>query len=281
MPDLAAEAKAALRRLDVAPQRRRGQNFMVREDTLDAVAGALEIAPGEAVLEIGPGLGFLTRRLVAAGAKVTAVEKDRVMARHLRAMFPPGSLELIEKDFLDLDPERDLGPDPPRKIVGNIPYNITSPILEWVIRHRARLSAVALTTQWEVAQRLAASPGGKDWGALSVFVQFHCEVRVLRKIGREAFYPVPGVDSALIRLDLLPAPRHAPGDEGLFFRLVRAAFQKRRKTLLNALAAPEGRDCLSKSRLLEVFAATRIDPRRRPETLSLAEWASLSDSLSK
>jgi 16S rRNA (adenine1518-N6/adenine1519-N6)-dimethyltransferase len=279
MPSLRAEAAAALSRLGVRAEKRRGQNFMVDEGTLDAVASALPFEKGEAVVEIGPGLGFLTRKLIARGAYVVAVEKDTVMTRHLRESFPATSLRVLEADVLETDLVRDAVPDRPSKVFGNIPYNITSPILEWLISQRPLVREAALTVQLELAQRLLAKPGTKEWGALSVFLNFYAKVTLVRKIGRGNFQPAPNVDSALVRIVFSETPRVRVDDEAAFFRTVRPAFQKRRKTLLNALESEAtGR---SKAELAAAFTALRLDGRRRPETLTLEEWAALSDHIAK
>lgn len=279
MAGLRGEVKASLARLGVRAQKRRGQNFMVDEAALDAVAGTLAVAPGEAVVEIGPGLGFLTRRLVACGARVIAVEKDFMMTRHLGAAFPSGDVRVLEKDVLEVDLARDAAPDRPSKVFGNIPYNITSPILEWLISQRPLVREAALTVQLEVARRLLARPGTKEWGALSVFLTFHADVTLVRKIGRGGFQPPPSVDSALIRLVFLDKPRVYVKEEACFFSTVRRAFQKRRKTLLNALESDVSGS--TKAELAAAFDALGLDGRRRPETLTLEEWAVLSDRVAQ
>ncbi len=279
MSDLRREAKAALAHLGVHPEKRRGQNFMINEAALDAIANALPVEKGETVVEIGPGLGFLTRRLVGRGARVIAVEMDFVMTRHLRSAFTADTVRVLEADILKVDLARDLAPDRPSKVFGNIPYNITSPILEWLISQRHLVREAALTVQLELAQRLLAKPGTKEWGSLSVFLNFYAEMTLVRKITRGSFQPPPNVDSALIRIVFSETPRVRVADEAAFFRLVRPAFQKRRKTLLNALESDApGR---SKTELTAVFAALGVDARRRPETLTLPEWAALSDRIAK
>jgi 16S rRNA (adenine1518-N6/adenine1519-N6)-dimethyltransferase len=279
MSDLRRELGATRAHLGVRPEKRRGQNFMVNETALEAIAMALPVEPGEAVVEIGPGLGFLTRRLVARGARVLAVEMDFVMTRHLRAAFPADAVRVLEADILEVDLARDAAAERPSKVFGNIPYNITSPILEWLISQRALVREAALTVQLELAQRLLARPGTKEWGSLSVFLAFYAQVSLVRKIGRGSFQPPPNVDSALIRIVFSGTPRVRVTDEKVFFRTVRRAFQKRRKTLLNALEA-EDPGC-SKTELSAVFGRLGLDPRRRPETLTLEEWAGLSDQIAK
>lgn len=279
MTDLVAEARAALRTLGVLPRKRMGQNFMVGERPLQEVVRALQLHPAEPVLEIGPGLGFLTARLLEKGAEVIAVEKDSHLALYLERHFKGRPLRVIEKDILKFDLERDLGPAGPIQVAGNIPYHITSPLLEWLVSQRRWVSAAVLTVQWEVAQRLTARPGGRDWGALSVFVRFHGDVRLITKVAPHDFYPAPKVDSAVVRVDF-PSKAAVPvTDVPHFFKVVRLAFQKRRKMLLNSLSG-EGGGSFPKSSVLEALARAGIDPARRAETLSIPEWAVLSERLS-
>lgn len=276
MPSLKEEAQVLLRRLEAAARKKLGQNFMVDEKALLDIASSLDVHDGETVVEIGPGLGFLTRFLLKRGASVVAIEKDPAYARFLAGHFADRPFQVEEGDVLETDLARLV--EGRVKVFGNIPYNITSPILEWLIGHRRLVSDAVLTVQWEVAERLAAKPGGKDWGSLSVFLQYHAEVRTVRKIGRSSFSPAPNVDSAVIHVHFPEKPKIQAGDEAFFFAIVRRAFQKRRKTLLNALASEED-PRLAKKSLEAALSRTGIDPARRPETLSVAEWAKLAAAL--
>ena len=250
---------------------------MIDKNILALIADSLALTSKDTVLEIGPGLGFLTQELLKRGASVLAVEKDRAYAAHLGKIFKDQSFRVIEKDILEFDfvGAQLIAPlQLPVKVIGNIPYNITSPIVEWLIENRALVSEAVLTVQWEVAQRLAGKPGGKDWSSLSVFLQFYADVSLLKKIGRGSFYPPPKVDSAVVRLKFLKTPYFAVKDQEFLFSLVRKAFQKRRKTILNALEGEK-----TKKELEPSLLQCSIDPRRRPETITLAEWAQLADLL--
>ncbi len=279
MPGLKEEAKYLLRQLEAAARKKLGQNFMVDEGALEFIANALAFKKEEPVIEIGPGLGFLTRFLLNHGASVTAVEKDPAYADFLRNFFKHKKFRLVEADVLKTR-IADLAPaDIPVKVCGNIPYNITSPILEWLILQKTAVSQAVLTVQWEVAERLKAVPGTKEWGPLSIFLQYHADVETLKKIGAGAFSPAPKVDSAVIRVVFPRIPKYAVSDEALFFRLVRRSFQKRRKTLLNSLADDaDGR--FSKAGLARVFEQANIASSRRPETLTLPEWTILTSRFS-
>lgn len=250
---------------------------MVSESALRSIAGSLPIQKGETVIEIGPGLGFLTRELLRLGASVTAVERDPAFVRYLREAYTGQALQIIEKDILKTDLERDLGVRGPVKVFGNIPYNITSPILEWLIENRSLVSDAVLTVQWEVAERLAARPKTRAWGALSLFVQVYAGTELVGKIPRNAFYPAPKVDSAVVRLSLGKTPRYALKSEDAFFCLVRRAFQKRRKTILNALTDKSSL-AMTREFVMSVLQRSGTDPGRRPETLSIEEWVTLADT---
>ncbi|MBI4352937.1 MAG: ribosomal RNA small subunit methyltransferase A [Candidatus Omnitrophica bacterium] len=272
---LIKKAKTILAQIGAAPRRKLGQNFMVSEQALSSIVEALSLDGQDTVLEIGAGLGFLTRRLLQKTERVIAVEKDPLFAHYLREAFKTAPLKIVEKDVLDCRLERDFAVKGKVKVVGNIPYGITSPILGWLVGERRRVSESALTVQWEVARRLWAKPGTKDWGALSVFAQFYSEVSLVKKIGRGNFFPAANVDSAVVRLVFPEKPLYRVRDEEKLFGIVRRAFQKRRKTLFNALKDRTG---AADRPLLPIFAELRIDPKRRPETLSIEEWAALSES---
>lgn len=273
-PLLVQQAKKYLQILSASPRKKLGQNFMIHESDLSFIADALSCDAGEQVLEIGPGLGFLTRFLLQKRLKVTAVEKDKSYAKFLRDYFSQTSFKVFEKDILKVNLKTDLTLAGPVRLYGNIPYSITTPILEWMIGQRNQIREAVLTTQLEVADRLTAVPGAKAWGSLSIFLQVVADVQKIRKIEASSFYPAPKVDSAVIKISFLDKLRYVIGNEAKFFSLVRRAFQKRRKTLLNALK-DEREARYSKSNLLRAFKRSKIDPIRRAETLSIKEWAEL------
>ncbi len=262
-------------------KRRLGQVFLVDRSIQERIADVAEVQPGEWVMEVGPGLGHLTRALLERGARVIAVEVDPEMAAFLKERYPlhmDYSLFLVEGDFLKADLRGlfgKLGVEGPAKLVANIPYYITTPILEKLVRHRDLFSRIALTMQKEVAERATARPGTPAWGALSVFIQVYFEPRMRFLIPRRFFRPVPRVDSALVELIPRPGPPVDLGDEALFFRLVRTIFQARRKTLRKALQA--GFPDLDVDGFLEKAG---LDPRIRGETLDLAGLARIARALS-
>jgi 16S rRNA (adenine1518-N6/adenine1519-N6)-dimethyltransferase len=268
-----------LRRLLAAehlrPRRSLSQNFLTDPAVLDSIVEAAELAPGDRVVEIGPGLGVLTRRLLAAGASVVAVELDRRLAEWLRAeLGAVASFSLLEGDALRVDPVS-VFPGLDFKLVANIPYHITSPLLHAFLEGERPPDLTVLLVQAEVAERVAAPPG--DMSYLSVFVQNVTQAEVVARVPAAAFEPAPKVDSAVLRLRRRTQPAVPPGRRrDAFHRLVQAGFRQRRKQLHNALARelPVAREQLG-----EAFAACGIDPERRAQTLSVDEWVRLLSQL--
>jgi 16S rRNA (adenine1518-N6/adenine1519-N6)-dimethyltransferase len=257
-----------------------GQNFLSDEAVLDGIARLAVERPGEVVVEIGAGLGHLTERLLAHGARVVAVERDRDMAAVLRAEFGD-ALALAEADAARVDLAEVAarapggGPEGRVAVAGNIPYHLTSPILFSLLDQAGAVSRAVLLVQREVAERLAAEPGTKDWGLLSVLLQQRGVVTIERVVPRGAFHPPPRVDSAVVRIDLHGrAPREA--DPRRFRLLVKAGFGQRRKTLRNALEAAR---IAPREALVAALEAAQVDPGRRGETLSVEEWEALDRAL--
>lgn len=268
-----------LRRLLAAerlrPRKALSQNFLTDPAALDAIVAAAELTPGDRVVEVGPGLGVLTRRLLAAGATVLAVELDPRLAAYLRRELGevPG-FELIEADALTLHP-RDCFPGSDFKLVANIPYHITSPLLHAFLEGERPPDLTVLLVQAEVAERVAAPVGRMSY--LSVFAQNVTEADVVERVPASAFEPAPEVDSAILRLRRRSVPIIPAGDSREpFYRIVQAGFRQRRKQLHNALGRelPVPRDELEAS-----LTACGIDRERRAQTLSLLEWACLVERL--
>jgi 16S rRNA (adenine1518-N6/adenine1519-N6)-dimethyltransferase len=257
-----------------------GQNFLADDAILEAIARLAVRRPGERVVELGAGLGHLTAHLLARGAEVVAVERDRDMARVLRGEFGD-ALRLEEADAARLDFARLAAPVPPGAlprvaVVGNLPYHLTSPILFSILDQADAVSRAVLLVQREVAERLGAHPGTKDWGLLSVLVQQRASVRVERIVAPGAFHPPPKVESAVVDIEL-GAREPACADPARFRLLVKGGFGQRRKTLRNALGAAH----LAPPEDLErAFARAGIDPSRRGETLTVDEWEELDRALS-
>ena len=271
--------RALLDKYDLRAKRSWGQNFLGDEAILDDIARLAAPRPGGHVLELGAGLGHLTARLLARGARVTAVERDRDMARVLRGELGD-RITLLEADAARLDYAALAALDPaggPLAVVGNLPYHLTSPILFDLLDQAGTVARATFLLQREVAERLAASPGEKDWGVLSVFLQREADVSVERIVPPGAFHPPPKVHSAVIQVLFRPPAAGAEVlDAARFRKLVKAGFAQRRKTLRNALEA--GRVAPPEA-LSAALLATGIDPGRRGETLTIGEWAALERAL--
>ncbi len=261
------EADKILRSLGVRPLKRLGQNFMVDDTALRAIVDALDLSADEPTVEIGAGLGFLTRHLLSKTRNLLLVELDRAYARYLGATYANDTVKVLEQDILKVRLDKH------QKVVGNIPYNITSPIIEWLIAQRPFIRTAVLTVQWEVAQRLIAKPGSKIWGPLSIFTQFYSNPELVRKISKDKFYPSPKFDSSVVRFVFLDETPLEGDLEKKFFVLVRKSFQKRRKTILNSLTGD-----ILKGDVRGIFDKSGIDSSRRPETLSIEEWVRLCES---
>lgn len=262
---------ALLRRFDLKPRKSLGQNFLLDEGALAKVAAAAELTPNDTVLEIGPGLGSLTRHLAQAAARVVAVELDQNLLAPLEyvlAGYP--NVEIVHGDILDLQPST-LNLPTGYKVVANIPYYLTSAVLRHLLEAQARPDRLVLTVQKEVAQRLCATPGAMS--LLAVSVQFYSEPRIVARLSAGAFYPQPEVDSAVVRLDVRARPAVDVPETDAFFRVVKAGFSQKRKQLRNALGAGLG---LSSEAIEALLAQAGIDPKRRAETLTLDEWGKLA-----
>lgn len=256
------------------PRKSLSQNFLTDADALDTIVHAAEIAPGDRVVEVGPGLGVLTRRLLAAGAAVLAVEVDPRLAEYLRReLYGARGFELIEADALTIHP-RDCFAGQPFKLVANIPYHITSPLLHTFLEGERPPELTVLLVQLEVAERVAAPPGRMSY--LSVFAQNVAEADVVARVPAAAFEPTPAVDSAVLRLRRRPRPVVEPEGREPFYRVVQAGFRQRRKQVHNGLARELP---VNREQVEAALAACRVDPERRPQTLTLEEWACLAGAL--
>jgi len=251
------------------PRRRFGQNFLNDARVVERIVAAIDPRPGQHIVEIGPGLGALTRDLLACTPVLHAVELDRDLCVRLRDAYPPDRLVVHEGDALQFD----FGslPDPLR-VIGNLPYNISTPLLFYLSGFADRVTDMHFMLQREVVERMAATPGSAAYGRLSVMLQFKFDVEYLFAVPASAFRPVPKVESALVRLIPLADSARPVADDGMFSSVVVAAFSHRRKTLKNALAGFVGAEELS---------TLGIDPNLRPEMLGVAQFATIANLLSR
>jgi 16S rRNA (adenine1518-N6/adenine1519-N6)-dimethyltransferase len=276
----AQRVKDILAARGLSPRRRFGQNFLVRSEVAERIADHCHIRDDEVVLEIGSGTGALTEYLVGRARHLIAVEKDIGLAAHLREEF--GDLPrvtVLEGDALELDfatLARDHGVEALR-VVGNIPYNITTPVIEHIFEQRNCVPTAVLLVQKEYAERLAAAPGTPAYGSLTLFARYHALLEPLMTVGPAAFWPRPDVESMLVRFFLRDEPPVQVPSESLLFRIVRGSFQQRRKQLANTLA--DALD-LRKGQVERLCRHAGIAVERRGETLTLEEFAKLARAAS-
>jgi len=263
--------KEILARLEQRARRRFGQHFLWRTDLVQRIVMGARVAPGDRVVEVGPGLGILTRALVAAGADLTAVELDRDLAQLIRETIP--AVNLVEADAVRVH-WAELCPGSGWKVVANLPYNVgTGLVMDW-LRIPGTFQSLTVMLQREVVDRLVANPGSKAYGAISVLAQARARCVLVTVVPPSAFHPPPKVDSAVLRLELFPEPTMGASSPVHFERVVRAAFSQRRKTVANSLGALFG-----KSVALEALAHTGIEPTVRAERLDLAAFTALAAAL--
>jgi len=252
----------------VRARKRFGQHFLHDPGVITRIVGAIDPQPGQRLVEIGPGLGALTAPLLARAGRLEAIEIDREVVPLLRARCAGlGELVVHQRDALEVDFAALRAGGPRLRVCGNLPYNISTPLLFHLLGSGPAIEDMHFMLQKEVVDRMAASPGGKDYGRLTVMLSAACRVEKLFKVGRGAFNPPPRVESAVVRLTPLANPPVPLGEPGRFARVVASAFSTRRKTLRNAL-----RGLVDETG----FAAAGVDPARRAETLSLAEFAALA-----
>jgi 16S rRNA (adenine1518-N6/adenine1519-N6)-dimethyltransferase len=252
-----------------------GQNFLGDADALEQITDALLLRKDEPVVELGPGLGHLTRFLAATGARVTAVERDRDMVAVLEKEAIPG-VKVVAGNAATVDFAEVAGA-PEVAVAGNLPYHLTSSILFRVLEQRRTVTRAVFTLQKEVVVRLAAKPGGRDYGLLSVLLGLYFEAENILTLEADRFHPPPKVDSAVLRLTRLASPRAPVLNDNRFIRVVKAGFAQRRKTLLNSLKSDRG--LLPPELLPEALAQAGLEPTRRAETLAPEEFAALERAM--
>lgn len=251
-----------------------GQNFLIRKEVVDGIVAAGAVKEGDTVLEIGPGIGTLTQGLAETGADVVAVEVDKqlisVLAKTLQGYE---NVRVVHGDILKLDISREIMAEK-YKVIANLPYYITTPIIMMLLEQRFPVEVLVTMVQKEVAERMVAKPGGKEYGSLSVAVQYYTEADIMFTVPPASFYPSPAVESAVIRCKVREKPPVDVVDEKAFFRIVKAAFSQRRKTFSNTLKAAG----IEPELIAKMLDKAEIDGVRRGETLSLAEFAAVANA---
>ena len=267
-----------MKKFNIKPSKGLGQNFLVDKNILGKIVDAAEIGKDDQVLEIGPGIGTMIRELADRAGRVIAVEIDgRLIAVLEHTVKPLKNVSVINGDILALDlkalwSECFTGDV---TVVANLPYYVTSPIIMKLLEEELPLRRMVIMVQKEVARRMSAGPGGKEYGALSIAVQYRSRPSIIAEVPPSVFIPPPRVSSAIVRLDVSKEKRYPVKDEKLLFQLVKAAFGQRRKTLINALDS--GFKHFSRDIIDESLTYCGIDPRRRGETLSIEEFCCLAD----
>jgi 16S rRNA (adenine1518-N6/adenine1519-N6)-dimethyltransferase len=272
----AERVKEILAARGLAPRRRFGQNFLVRPEIAERIAEHAHVRDGDVVVEIGPGTGALTDHLARRARHLVAIEKDQGLAEHLREEFAEAPrVTIVEADFLEVDLAAIAREHDASKllVVGNIPYNITTPVIERIFVQKAVVRAAVLLVQKEYAERLAAAAATPEYGSLTLFARYHALLEPLMTVRAGAFWPRPDVDSMLVRFFLRDEPPVQVPSEALLFRLIRGAFHMRRKQLMNTVA--EALE-LPKEKVERLFRHAGLSPERRGETLTLEEFAKLA-----
>lgn len=248
-----------------------GQNFLTDQRIQHKIIDACHLSKEDTVLEIGPGQGAVTRLIAPHVQKLICVETDRDLLPGLQQEFDASNVEIVHADFLKWPLS---GQPHGTKVIGNIPYYISTPIIERLIECRKSIATAYLTVQLEFGQRLAAGAGSKDYGSLSCFAQYYADVKLLFKIKNTCFKPAPKVDSCFVALDFTRPRKYVPRDEAQLFKLIRTSFTQRRKTFVNAAASVAG-----KEGLIKALEALKIPANVRPEQLNLQNFVAISNSL--
>lgn len=271
-----------LRKYQFTFQKKFGQNFLIDKNILEKIVEAARITKQDCVLEIGPGIGTMTQYLAERAKSVTAVEIDRNLIPILQdTLSSYNNVTVINEDILKIDINRiieEQNRGNPVKVVANLPYYITTPIIMALFEKRVALQSITIMVQKEVADRIQAKPGSKDYGALSLAVQYYARPEVIMKVPASCFMPRPNVDSAVLKLTRYDMPPVTAKDEEYLFAVIRASFNQRRKTLINALSNA-GSLGVSKEIITEVLADLGISPTIRGEALTLEQFTELSNAL--
>ena len=276
-----SETLYLIKKHDFTVQKRYGQNFLIDENVLKKIVDAAEITKSDHVIEIGPGLGTMTGLLCEQAEKVTAVEIDKELIPILReTLVGYSNIEIINEDILKLDLRTCLGDgEKSYKVVANLPYYITTPIILKLLEGKYPIESITVMIQKEVAERKQAGPGTKDYGALSLAVQYYSKPVIVTEVSKNSFYPKPKVDSTVVRLEIEKNGSVTVKDDQYMFRLIRASFNQRRKTLINGLT--HGIPGLAKERVEEALNEMELPMTVRGEALTLKEFARLSDLLTE
>ena len=272
---LLQQAQTFFRKNRIYPRKQLGQHFLINPDVLSIIVEAGEVSKSDVIIEIGAGLGCLTSVLAQNAKYVIAIEVDPILHSELEAQFKYDThIQVMRADILEVSLPSIIPQNTHPKVIANLPYGITTPILWKLLEHANILSNCLLMMQWEVAERIIAKPGGKDYGALTIGISYYADTELIVQLSPDNFYPAPQVDSALLEISMLDKPRVVVNNEVHFFRVVKEAFRGRRKMLKNSLRRFAPAETLS-----AIFTELNIAPERRAETLDISEFAAIANRL--
>jgi len=274
--NLYEETKMLLNQYGLKAKKKFGQNFLINNEIITEIIEKSEITPDDVVLEIGPGLGTLTKELLKNAKKVIAVELDEDMCEILRSRFNDDRLEIVNEDILKVDLSKYTKEYGSIKVVANLPYYITTPIIMKLLESGYDISSITVMVQKEVGERICSTSSDRENSSITISVNYYAKPRIIIDVPKENFLPSPEVDSCVIKLDVLKNPPVEIKNKVIFFKVVKWAFSQRRKTILNSLSSGE----YSKEKMMEVLESLNIDPRLRAENLDIQDYANIANKLS-
>ncbi len=279
-----SKTKEIIQKYDLVLKKKFGQNFLIDFSVLDKIIISSNVTKNDCVLEIGPGIGSLTQILAENSGKVIAVEIDNKLIPILRDTLQDyNNIEILNEDILKVDIDKlilEKNNNQPIKVVANLPYYITTPIIMGLLEKKSKVESITVMIQKEVAERMQAKPSTKEYGALSLAVQYYSIPNIITEVSSECFIPKPNVDSSVIQLKILKNPSVNVLDEEFLFKLIKIAFSQRRKTFMNCLRN-SNEITLSKETILEIFKSLNINEAIRGEALTLEQFANLANQFSK
>lgn len=273
--NLYEETRMLLNQYGLRANKKLGQNFLINGEIIEEIVSKSDICEDDVVIEIGPGLGSLTKALIEKAKKVHVIELDPNMVDILKDRFSSEKLNIIYGDVLKTDLNELIKNEKSVKVVANLPYYITTPILMKLLEERYNLKSITVMVQKEVGIRLCSKPGGKEYGAITVTTQYYSKPQIIIDVPKENFLPSPEVDSCVIRLDVLSNPSVDVKNEKIFFELIRNGFNHRRKTITNSLVSGN----IEKSKLIDILQKYNIDEKLRAEDLSIQDFANIANAV--
>ncbi len=278
--DLYSETMQILKKYNISANKKLGQNFLIDENIVDGIIEKAEVGKQDLVIEIGPGLGTLTKKLLENAGKVICVELDERMINILNTRFSNENLHIINDDILKVNLNKLIKEEKTEKItnvkvVANLPYYITTPIIMKLLEEKLDIMSITVMVQKEVAIRLTSNEGSSDNGAITYAINYYTNSKIVLNVPKESFIPSPEVESSVIKLDVLKGPKVSVKSEEMLFKIIKLAFMQKRKTLLNSLT--NGKILNSKQEIENMLIDLDIDTKIRPEKLSLEEFANIAD----